>query len=278
MNFCETRPRNRHHLSSRVQLHRARAEWNHGVYEREVPRLKLVHVAEHFCLRVVLVEYRMRQERSRPVAALVVTRVCSQSEILDAKVWILSEIEGNQEVGDVVVGDGFIESNDDASVVHEPHVDSTTSRFIHDRLPVSLAKRDPNRVEVVVVHDAVTESAQTLCQRTRECVHASRNLRESSRPVVDGVHARHYGKEHLRRADVARRLFAADVLLSRLQRHPQRWLSVRIARNADYASWNVPLEFVLRREVRGMWAAVAERNSEPLCISDGDVGAPFSGR
>src|SRR5438876_7696941 len=178
MNLRETGPGNRHHLSGRVQLHRARAERNHGVHEREVARLKLVHVAEHFCLRVVLVEYRMRQERSRPVEALVVTRVCSQSEILDSKVWILSEIESNEEVGDVVVGDGFIESNDDASVVHEPHVDSTTSRFIHDRLPVSLAKRDPDRVEVVVVHDAVTESPQTLCQPTRECVYASRNLRE----------------------------------------------------------------------------------------------------
>src|SRR6266568_7699693 len=73
MNSCETRPRNRHHLSGRVQLHRARAEWNHGVYEREVPRLKLVHVAEHFCLRVVLVEYRVRQKGRRPVETLVVT-------------------------------------------------------------------------------------------------------------------------------------------------------------------------------------------------------------
>ena len=126
--------------------------------------------------------------------------------------------------------------------------------------------------------DAVAESAQTLGERAGESVHAPRNLRESFRPVVDGIHARHYGQQHLRRADVARRLFAADVLLSRLQCHPQSRLSIGVARNADYASGKVPLEFVLRREVRSVRPAVAERNTEPLGISDGDVGAPLSRR
>ena len=40
--------------------------------------------------------------------------------------------------------------------------------------------------------------------------------------VIDGVHARDHREQHLRRADVRRRLFAADVLLARLQREPVR--------------------------------------------------------
>src|SRR5439155_14295199 len=63
-----------------------------------------------------------------------------------------------------------------------------------------------------------------------------------------------------------------------LQCHPQSRLSIGVARNADYASGKVPLEFVLRREVRSVRPAVAERNTEPLGISDGDVGAPLSRR
>src|SRR2546429_5617798 len=57
MDLRETRPGNRHHLGGRVQLHRAGAERNHRVYQGEGARLKLVHVAEHFCLRMVPVDY-----------------------------------------------------------------------------------------------------------------------------------------------------------------------------------------------------------------------------
>src|SRR5213078_3062197 len=41
-------------------------------------------------------------------------------------------------------------------------------------------------------------------------------------PVVHRVHARHHGQQHLRGADVARGLLAADVLLACLQGHAQR--------------------------------------------------------
>ena len=57
--------------------------------------------------------------------------------------------------------------------------------------------------------------------------------RRPSRAVVHGVHARHHREQHLRRADVARRLVAADVLLARLERQPVARACRGVARDAD---------------------------------------------
>ena len=62
--------------------------------------------------------------------------------------------------------------------------------------------------------------------RRGEAVHTTRDARQSLWPVIDRVHARHYCQQDLRGADVARRFLAPDVLLSRLERHPQRGLPV----------------------------------------------------
>ena len=97
-------------------------------------------------------------------------------------------------------------------------------------------------------------------------------------PVVDGVHRRDDGEEHLRRADVARRLLAADVLLARLERHPQRGVAVGVDGDADDAAGDLPLEVVGGGEERGVGAAVAERHAEALRVADGHVRAELAGR
>ena len=109
-------------------------------------------------------------------------------------------------------------------------------------------------------------------------MHATRDRGQPVRPVVDGVHAGHHGEQHLRGADVRRRLLAADVLLARLQREPVRVAAVRVDGDADEAARHRALEFVARREVSGVRAAVAHRHAEALRRADGDVGAPFAGR
>ena len=45
---------------------------------------------------------------------------------------------------------------------------------------------------------------------------------DALRPIKDGEHRGDDGQQHLRGADVARRLFAADMLLAGLHRHAQR--------------------------------------------------------
>ena len=96
--------------------------------------------------------------------------------------------------------------------------------------------------------------------------------------MVDGVHRGHHGQQHLRRADVARRLLAADVLLARLQREAQRRVPLRVVGDADDPAGDLALELVARRHVAGVRAAVAERHAEALAGADGDVGADLARR
>src|SRR6516162_1282500 len=49
-------PGNREHFRSGVELHRARAERNHRIGQRQIPRLQAVDVTQHLGLRVVRVE------------------------------------------------------------------------------------------------------------------------------------------------------------------------------------------------------------------------------
>ena len=56
--------------------------------------------------------------------------------------------------------------------------------------------------------------------RAARPVHAGRDPGQPAGAVVHRVHGRHHGQQHLRGADVAGRLFPADVLLAGLQREP----------------------------------------------------------
>ena len=109
-------------------------------------------------------------------------------------------------------------------------------------------------------------------------MHAPRDRRQPGRAVVDRVHPGDHREQHLRRADVRRRLLAADVLLARLQREAVRGAAVRIDGDPDEAAGHRALELVPRREVTGMRAAVAHRHAESLRRADDDVGAPLARR
>ena len=75
------------------------------------------------------------------------------------------------------------------------------------------------RVEVRRVGLAQPGVGQRVLESTREMVDAFRDRANAGRAVEDRIHRRDVGEERLRRADVRGRLFAADVLLSGLQRH-----------------------------------------------------------
>ena len=69
--------------------------------------------------------------------------------------------------------------------------------------------------------------------------------------MVHGIHPGHHRQQHLSRADVAGGLLATDVLLTRLQRHPQRGLPVGVARQPDDPPRQQALEFIARGEEAG---------------------------
>ena len=64
--------------------------------------------------------------------------------------------------------------------------------------------------------DPATMPAQSFSQRHRETVNPFCNSLQSGRPVIDGIHPRHDCQQHLRRADIARRLLPTDMLFSGL--------------------------------------------------------------
>src|SRR5690606_9018003 len=107
---------------------------------------------------------------------------------------------------------------------------------------------------------------------------AARYFPEPAGAVVNGIHRRHYSEERLRRANIRRRLFAPYVLLPRLKGHPVRLLAVRVYRDADYPPGHLPGELLAGSEVRGVRAAVSERDAQPLCRADDDVGPLLPGR
>ena len=64
----ELRPRDRHHLRRRVELHRARAERDHRAVEGEVAVGEPAQVAQHLVLGVVAVEHRLGEDLVRRAA------------------------------------------------------------------------------------------------------------------------------------------------------------------------------------------------------------------
>ena len=56
MEATELRPCDRQHLCRGVEFHRAGAQRDHRVHEREIPPLQAVEIAQHLVLRVIPVE------------------------------------------------------------------------------------------------------------------------------------------------------------------------------------------------------------------------------
>ena len=140
--------------------------------------------------------------------------------------------------------------------------------------PVAIVERVEERRR----GDVEAEPREAFAQDRRQPVHAPRDRRQALGAVVDGVHAGDHGEQHLRRADVRRRLFAPDVLLARLQREPVRGRARRVDGDADEPAGQRALERVARRHERRVRAAEAHRHAEALRRADDDVGAPFAGR
>ena len=97
-------------------------------------------------------------------------------------------------------------------------------------------------VEVVAVHDGVAAVGGRLGEHPGASGDRLGDLPQPVRAVVHGVHRRHHGQQHLRGADVAGRLLAADVLLARLQREPVGGVPGRILRDADEPAGQLALQ------------------------------------
>ncbi len=131
-------------------------------------------------------------------------------------------------------------------------------------------------VEEHRVHDLVTGVAQLRGDRERLRTHPLGDAAQPVGPVVDPVHARHDGEQHLGGADVRGGLVAADVLLPGLQREAVGGAAVGVARDSDEAAGHLALETFAHGEIAGVRPAEAHGHAEPLRRADRDVGTELA--
>jgi hypothetical protein len=169
---------------------------------------------------------------------------------------------------------GLVEGDAERAVGEAAQVDAVEVTRLHHLVGAHAHGLHLERVEERFVADGVAELAQALREQSRGAVHVPGDAAQPLGAVVNGVHARHDGEQHLRGADVGGRLVAPDVLLARLQGHAERRVAVAVHGQADDAAGHLPLEAVARGEEGGVRAAVAERHAEALTVAHGHVGAP----
>ena len=150
-------------------------------------------------------------------------------------------------------------------------------RALHDAVGAR-ADVDVQRVEEVFVGEFEVVFFQGQRELGGELMHAHADVAQAFRTVPDGEATGHDGEQRLRGADVAGRLFAADVLFARLQGEAVGGFAVAIDGYADKAAGHGALEAVARCHECGVRPAEAERHAEALRIADDDVGVPFARR
>ncbi len=124
--------------------------------------------------------------------------------------------------------------------------------------------------------DVDASLAQRAGEDRGEAMGAAGDAGQAFRAVVHGVHRRHHRQQHLRGADVGRRLLAADVLFARLQGEAVGRLAFGIDRHADQAARHRALVGIAAGHERRVRATETERHAEALRVADDDVGAPFA--
>ena len=112
------------------------------------------------------------------------------------------------------------------------------------------------------------------CQQT----HAPGDGQQPLRPVINGEHRSDAGQQRLGRADIAGRLFAADVLLARLQRQPEGAVARGVLRHADQPARQQTLPRLARGEKRRVRPAVSQRHAKPLRTPQRHVGPELARR
>src|SRR4051812_10799448 len=96
------------------------------------------------------------------------------------------------------------------------------------------------------------------------------------RSMVDRIHTRHDGQEHLRRTNVARRLFTSDVLFAGLQRKTVGRLACDILGHSDDAPRHLAFECLSGCKERSVRSAESKRNAKSLAGAHSNIGPEFS--
>ena len=185
--------------------------------------------------------------------------------------------EGTPHRLDVPSRGGLVASDAKTVAVNRPEVVARGLGPVQDRFG-GARRADRERVEPALVLDGEAEALQPRREDVREAMGTLRDPREPLRPVIDRIHAGDDAEQNLRRADVAGRLLAPDVLLAGLKREPERLAPAAVHRNADDPPRHGAPVLLVGGEVGGVRPAIGEGDAEALRAADRDVGAELAGR
>ena len=161
--------------------------------------------------------------------------------------------------------------------VHPPDVDAAALGLgLHRGGPVRDMRQ--HGVEEAVVHHVDAGRTQAGGQRSGVTVHPPGDPGQALRAVVAGVHRRHHRQQHLRGADVGRRLVAADVLFAGLQRQPVRRRPIAVDRHPDQPAGQLAGVLGVHRQEAGVRAAESHWHTESLGTAERHVGADLPRR
>ncbi len=270
----ELGPGDRLHLGRRVELHRARAQRDHAAVQRDVLVGQLPQVAQQRGLGAVGVEHRVGEvfrgagqrlrQRVRGLGVELVDVDARDAECLP---------HGRQ----VRPRGGLVAADADMVGVHPAEVDAAPAGRGDDVIGLARHLRDDGVEELPVQH-LDPAAAQLLGEHCRHPVRAGRDRPKPGRAVVHRVHRRHDGQQHLRGADVAGGLLAADVLFAGLQRQPVGLVAVGIHAHPDQPARELPLKSLGHGHEPGVRTTEADRHAEALRAADHHVRTDLAGR
>ena len=261
----ELRPGDGLHLGGRVELHRARSERDHTAIKRVVIVGEVLEIAHHRRLGAVRVEHRMgevlagaQQVRRDPVE-LVRHRVVDELLAEDAR-----------DGAHVIESRGLVCRELHMIVVDE--MDEIAGRMgpLHHSRGTRLGVQCDGVEEVGRV-DRVTGLRRGPGKHVSEACHSGCDLLESLRAVVDGIHGRHDGEQHLGGADVRRGLVATDVLLAHLEREAVGGMPGRVLRDTNEAPGQLAFEARAHGHVARVRTTEAHGHAEALAGAHGDI-------
>ncbi len=265
---AEGGPGERDHLGRGVELHRARAQRDHPVAQAVVAGGEAVQVPHHRVLGAMRFEHFVFEDRGPSGLdghGLVGPRRFDFG-VFDA--------EGGEQPRERGRRGGLVHRDAEAAVGVAAEVDAGGGGSVEG---VRVRRPERHRVEEApflgqraLLRNAVL--AQGGRESGRQAADPTGDRPEPVRSVPHGVEASDVREQRLGRADVARRPVALDVLLARLDRHPQRRVAAGVAGDTDDPARHFSGQLFLGREVGRVRAAVAHRHAEALGRANRDVG------
>ena len=242
----ELGPGDRLHLGGRIELHRARAERNHAAVQRNILVGQRPQVAHHLGFGAILRERRMGEELRGAGSDVRAVEVSAERRTV-VRCRHQSGSEGLEHGRHVLVGGGLVARHRHVVGVDAPQVDALgLGRRDHASARPGTRASTVSKNRGVHHLDAGPRAARRPAPRARPCTRRAIPARPVG-TVIAGVHGGDHRQQHLRGADIAGGLVAADVLLAGLQRQPvgrRRRRRLRTRRPAGRAAgghaWRAP--------------------------------------